>query len=83
MDFDLINIFEMGLLTTVTILLLNHDPSVVIILAFKLNMVRQLDSKIVAGAQGVKHPSVPILICDSSGSFTTKIYNIDSVFAQY
>jgi len=40
----------MGLPAIVIVLLLNYDSSVVIELALKLNVVRKLDSEIVASA---------------------------------
>lgn len=50
MDLDFVNIFKMGLPAIVIVLLLNYDSSVVIELALKLNVVRKLDSEIVASA---------------------------------
>ena len=72
----------MGLPTIVIILLLNYDSSIVIELAFKFNVVRKLDSEIVASTQGVKHPSIASLIGNSSRTFATQINDIYTVFTQ-
>lgn len=39
MDLDFVNVFKVGLSTIVIVLLLNNDPSVVIELAPKLDMI--------------------------------------------
>jgi len=81
-NLDFIDVFKMGLPTIVIILLLNYDSSIVIELAFKFNVVRKLDSEIVASTQGVKHPSIASLIGNSSRTFATQINDIYTVFTQ-
>lgn len=46
-------------------------------------MVCVLDPQIIGAAQSMKHPLLPALISDRSGSFASKVDNLDSLLTQY